>query len=54
MMSISENVSIASRHIDFPTMTLFSIWLIEHGPTETIFTQPKDPRTKACMEDAFG
>ena len=28
--------------------------LIEHGPTETIFTEPKDPRTKAYMEGAFG
>ena len=28
--------------------------LIEHGPTETIFTQPNDPRTKAYIEGAFG
>ena len=28
--------------------------LIEHGPTETIFTQPNDPRTKAYVEGAFG
>jgi phosphate transport system ATP-binding protein len=28
--------------------------LIEHGPTETIFTEPKDPRTKAYVEGAFG
>jgi phosphate transport system ATP-binding protein len=27
--------------------------LIEHGPTETIFTEPSDPRTKAYTEDAF-
>jgi ABC-type phosphate transport system ATPase subunit len=28
--------------------------LIEHGPTETIFTEPNDPRTKAYIEGAFG
>jgi phosphate transport system ATP-binding protein len=28
--------------------------LIEHSPTETIFTEPSDPRTKAYIEDAFG
>jgi phosphate transport system ATP-binding protein len=28
--------------------------LIEQGPTETIFTQPNDPRTKAYIEGAFG
>jgi phosphate transport system ATP-binding protein len=28
--------------------------LIEHGPTETIFTEPSDPRTKAYIEGAFG
>ena len=51
MMSISENVSIASRHVDFPTMALFSIWLIEHDPTETIFTQT---RNRVYIEGAFG
>ena len=54
MMSILEGVSIASRHIDLPTMSPFSIWLIEHDPTETIFTQPDDPRTRAYIEGAFG
>ena len=54
MMLILEGVSIASRHIDFPTMSPFSIWLIEHGPTETIFTEPNGPRTKAYIEGAFG
>lgn len=28
--------------------------LIEHGPAETIFTQPDDPRTKAYIEGVFG
>jgi len=28
--------------------------LIEHGPTEIIFNQPHDPRTKAYIEGAFG
>ena len=28
--------------------------LIEHGPTETIFTEPNDPSTKAYIEGAFG
>jgi phosphate transport system ATP-binding protein len=28
--------------------------LIEHGPTESMFTQPDDPRTKAYIEGAFG
>jgi phosphate transport system ATP-binding protein len=28
--------------------------LIEHGPTEIIFDQPNDPRTKAYIEGAFG
>lgn len=28
--------------------------LIEHGPTETVLTQPSDPRTKAYVEGAFG
>jgi phosphate transport system ATP-binding protein len=28
--------------------------LIEQGPTETIFTEPSDPRTKAYIEGAFG
>ncbi len=27
--------------------------LIEHGPAETIFTQPRNPRTKAYIEGAF-
>jgi phosphate transport system ATP-binding protein len=28
--------------------------LIEHGPAETIFTQPSNPRTKAYIEGVFG
>jgi phosphate transport system ATP-binding protein len=28
--------------------------LIEHGPTESIFTEPNEPRTKAYIEGAFG
>jgi len=28
--------------------------LIGDGPTETIFTQPNDPRTRAYIEGAFG
>lgn len=28
--------------------------LIEHGPAETIFTQPRNPRTKAYIEGVFG
>jgi phosphate transport system ATP-binding protein len=28
--------------------------LIEQGPTETIFTEPSDRRTKAYIEGAFG
>jgi len=28
--------------------------LIEHGPAETIFNQPSDPRTKAYVEGVFG
>jgi len=28
--------------------------VIEHGPAETLFTQPSDPRTKAYIEGVFG
>lgn len=28
--------------------------LIEHGPAETVFTQPGNPRTKAYIEGVFG
>jgi len=28
--------------------------LIEHGPAESIFTQPRNPRTKAYIEGVFG
>ena len=28
--------------------------LIEHGPAETVFTQPDNPRTKAYIEGVFG
>jgi len=28
--------------------------LIEHGPAENIFTQPRNPRTKAYIEGVFG
>ena len=28
--------------------------LIEHGPAETVFNQPKNPRTKAYIEGVFG
>jgi len=28
--------------------------LIEHGPAETVFTQPSNPRTKAYIEGVFG
>jgi phosphate transport system ATP-binding protein len=28
--------------------------VVEHGPTETFFAQPKDPRTRAYIEGAFG
>jgi len=28
--------------------------LIEHGPAETIFNQPNDPKTKAYVEGVFG
>jgi phosphate transport system ATP-binding protein len=28
--------------------------LIEHGPAETIFTQPRNPKTKAYIEGVFG
>ena len=28
--------------------------LIEHGPAETVFTQPRNPRTKAYIEGVFG
>jgi ABC-type phosphate transport system ATPase subunit len=55
MMSISENASIASRQIHLATIIfLYSGQLIEHGPTETTFTEPNDPRTKEYIEGAFG
>jgi phosphate transport system ATP-binding protein len=28
--------------------------LIEQGPTETIFTEPSDPKTKGYIGGAFG
>jgi len=28
--------------------------IIEHGPAETVFTQPSNPRTKAYIEGVFG
>jgi len=28
--------------------------LIEHGPAETVFTQPTNPRTRAYIEGVFG
>jgi ABC-type phosphate transport system ATPase subunit len=33
---------------------LYTGELIEQGPTETIFTEPNDPRTKAYIEGTFG
>jgi len=28
--------------------------LVEHGPAQTVFTQPSDPRTRAYIEGVFG
>jgi ABC-type phosphate transport system ATPase subunit len=39
--------------VDRPTL-LHLGELIDHSQTETTFTEPNDPRTKAYVETAFG
>ena len=29
-------------------------YIVEHGPTETMFTEPQDPRTADYVEGRFG
>jgi len=50
---VTHTLRQARRLADY-VIFLYLGQLIEHGPTETIFTQPNDPRTKAYIEGAFG
>jgi len=50
---VTHTLRQARRLADY-VIFLYLGQLIEHGPTESMFTQPSDPRTKAYIEGAFG
>ena len=50
---VTHTLRQARRLADY-VIFLYLGQLVEHGPTETIFTNPSDPRTKAYIEGAFG
>jgi len=50
---VTHTLRQARRLADY-VIFLYLGQLIEHGPTETIFNQPSDPRTKAYIEGSFG
>jgi phosphate transport system ATP-binding protein len=50
---VTHTLRQARRLADY-VVFLYLGQLVEHGPTETMFTQPNDPRTKAYIEGAFG
>jgi phosphate transport system ATP-binding protein len=50
---VTHNMQQASRVSD--TTSFFLIGdLVEHGPTEQVFTNPKDERTEAYITGRFG
>ena len=50
---VTHTLRQARRLADY-VIFLYLGQLVEHGPTETIFTRPNDPRTKAYIEGTFG
>jgi len=50
---VTHTLRQARRLADY-VIFLYLGQLIEHGPTESMLTQPSDPRTKAYIEGAFG
>jgi len=50
---VTHTLRQARRLADY-VIFLYLGQLVEHGPTETIFSHPSDPRTKAYIEGAFG
>jgi phosphate transport system ATP-binding protein len=50
---VTHTLRQARRLADY-VIFLYLGQVVEHGPTETIFAQPKDPRTKAYIEGTFG
>jgi phosphate transport system ATP-binding protein len=50
---VTHNMQQASRVADYTAFFLEGR-LIEHGPTEELFTRPKDPRTESYITGRFG
>ncbi len=50
---VTHNMQQAARISDF-TAFLYMGQLIEYGPTETIFTNPREERTEAYVTGRFG
>jgi len=50
---VTHTLRQARRLADY-VIFLYLGQLIEHGPTESMFTQPSDPRTKAYIAGTFG
>ena len=50
---VTHTIRQARRLADY-VIFLYLGELVEHGPTETVFTRPSDPRTRAYIEGSFG
>lgn len=50
---VTHNMQQAARVSDYTTFFLNGE-MVEFGPTETLFTKPKDPRTEAYITGRFG
>ncbi|MCJ7821127.1 MAG: ATP-binding cassette domain-containing protein, partial [Bacteroidales bacterium] len=53
LVLVTHNMSQAARISD-DSMFLYLGELVESGRTETLFTNPKDPRTEAYLTGKFG
>jgi phosphate transport system ATP-binding protein len=50
---VTHSLSQARRLADY-VIFLYLGELVEHGPANVFFTEPRDPRTKAYLQGAFG
>lgn len=50
---VTHNMQQAARVSDF-TAFFLNGEMVEFGPTEVLFTKPKDPRTEAYISGRFG
>ena len=55
---VTHNMQQAARVSDYCAFFLAEEntpgWIVEHGPTEQIFDQPRDPRTSDYVHGRFG